>query len=294
MIVELDNKINTKRTSELKRFYRTFFGRKVVIFGMVVITILVIIAIFAPIIAPYDPNKTDFGSVLTRPSLTHWLGTDSVGRDVLSRIIYGSRVSLLVSIMALLVASVVGMSLGLIAGYYGGFIYMVIMRIMDAMMTIPMILLALTIAAITQGGFVNVIIALGVSLVPTYARIMCGQALSVKQSDYILAARTIGVNNKYIMLRHVLPNCWPPLIVLMTMQLGTTVLAEASLSFLGIGVRPPQATWGNLINDGYKFLASYPILAFSPGIAIMLVVFSFNMVGDGLRDALDPKLRGLL
>jgi ABC-type dipeptide/oligopeptide/nickel transport system permease subunit len=282
------------RASEFRRFFRVFFSRGVVVFGLVVILLLIITAAFAPLLAPYDPYKSDVTIRLAKPSAEHWLGTDSIGRDTLSRIIYGSRTSLLVSIVALTLAAFVGMSLGLIAGYYGGLTFTVIMRVVDSLMSIPMMLLALTIGALMGGGLTNIIIALGVALVPVYARLMCGQVLSVKQNDYVMAARSTGAGSLSIMLSHILPNCWPPLIVLMTMQLGTTILAEAGLSFLGIGIMPPGASWGGLVNDGYKYLLQAPLLSFAPGIAIMLVVFSFNMVGDGLRDTLDPRLRGIL
>jgi ABC-type dipeptide/oligopeptide/nickel transport system permease subunit len=265
-----------------------------VIFGLVIIFVLLITAIFAPFIAPYDPYKVDVIHSLAKPSAEHWLGTDATGRDTLSRIIFGSRTSLLVSVIALMLASGIGMSLGLIAGYFGGITYTIIMRIMDAFMSIPMMLLALTIAVVLGGGLISVFIALGISLVPVYARLMCGQALSVKQNDYIFAAHSMGESNLRIIFQHIFPNCLPPLIVMMTLQLGTTILAEAGLSFLGIGIKPPGASWGGLVSDGYKYLTTHPLLSFAPGVAIMLVVFAFNMVGDGLRDALDPKLRGTL
>lgn len=280
--------------SESRRLLRVFISRRVVIFGLVIIVLLVISAVFAPFIAPHNPYQTDVTNTLAKPSAEHWLGTDSTGRDTLSRIIYGSRTSLMVSIIALVLASGIGMSLGLTAGYFGGIIYAIIMRIMDTLMSIPMMLLALTIAAVLGGGLTSVFIALGVALVPVYARLICGQAISVKQNDYVMAAHSMGENDLRIMLRHVFPNCLPPLIVMMTLQLGTTILAEAGLSFLGIGIKPPGASWGGLVNDGYKYITLDPLLSFAPGAAIMLVVFAFNMVGDGLRDALDPKLRGLL
>jgi ABC-type dipeptide/oligopeptide/nickel transport system permease subunit len=168
------------------------------------------------------------------------------------------------------------------------------MRFIDSLMAFPMILLALIIAAMLGGGLTNVMIALGVGLLPAYARLMCGQVLSVKEDDFIMAARSMGSGNIRMMLRHILPNCFPPLIVLVTMMMGMTILAEAGLSFLGIGIEPPGAAWGAMVNDGYDYLLTHPILSFAPGLAIMLVVFSFNMVGDGLRDALDPRLRGTL
>jgi peptide/nickel transport system permease protein len=282
------------RISEFKRFRKTFFSRGVVVFGLIIIVGIIFTAIFAPLIAPYDPYEQNLQEALAKPSAKHLLGTDSVGRDTLSRIIYGSRTSLIVGFVALGLAAGIGMSLGLIAGFYGGMAYAVIMRIMDALMSFPMILLALMIASMLGMGISNIVIALGVGMIAPYARLMCGQALTIKQNDYVTAARSIGAKNLRIMLRHVAINCFPPLIVMMTMQLGVVVLAEAGLSFLGVGIRPPGAAWGAMVSEGYRYLLSNPVLSFAPGLAIMLLVFAFNMVGDGLRDALDPRLRGII
>jgi peptide/nickel transport system permease protein len=280
--------------SEWRRFRRVFFGRKVVIFGTLVILLFVIFAIFAPLIAPYGSNEQNLREALQQPSREHLLGTDALGRDVLTRVIYGSQVSLLIGVVAVGVGSLVGMCLGLIAGYFGGWLSSIIMRIMDALMAFPMILLALLIAGILGGGVLNVIIALAVGLVPGAARLICGQVMSVKENDYILLSRSTGTRSFRIMLSHVVPNCLPPLIVYITMTLGGAVLGEAALSYLGIGIVPPTATWGSMVNDGQLYLLSNPVLAFAPGVALMLLVFAFNMVGDGLRDALDPRLRGVL
>jgi peptide/nickel transport system permease protein len=282
------------RISEFNRFRRVFLNRGLVVFGMVIILIFIIIAIFAPILTPYDPYLPDLKARLSQPNLTHLLGTDSIGRDTLSRIIYGTRTSLMIGLIVVSVAAIVGMSLGLIAGYIGGWLYTIIMRSVDVLMTFPMILLALVIAAMLGEGIRNVIIALTVGLVPVYARLMCGQVLALKENEYILAERTIGAGNLRIMMRHLIPNALPTLIVVMTMMLGTTVLAEAGLSFLGIGIEPPTPAWGSMVNEGREYLLTHPILSFAPGFAIMLLVFAFNMVGDGLRDALDPRLRGII
>jgi ABC-type dipeptide/oligopeptide/nickel transport system permease subunit len=282
------------RTNEFRRFTRAFLGRKVVLFGLVVIVIFIFMAIFASQIAPYNPYKQDLGNTLSGPSGAHWLGTDNFGRDSLSRLIYGSRISLMIGIIAVGIAAIAGMLLGLIAGYFGGWRYTIIMRFMDALMAFPMILLALLITSLLGGGLINVMIALGISLMPGYARIMCGQVLSVRENDYVMAEKSIGATDGRVMIRHIIPNSLPPIMVMVTMMMGTTILAEAGLSYLGIGVELPTATWGGMINEGYKFLTTDPLLSFAPGIAIMLVVFSFNMVGDGLRDALDPRLRGIL
>ncbi|MBW1997900.1 MAG: ABC transporter permease [Deltaproteobacteria bacterium] len=277
-----------------RRFTRVMLGRKLVLFGVVVITMLLFSAIFAPVIAPYNPYTPDFGVRLQGPSWRHPLGTDGLGRDTLSRIIYGSRTSLVVGLVAVFIASAIGMVLGLLAGYFGGIVHAIIMRCIDALMSIPLIMLSLAIASLLGGGLFNIVIALGVAMIPAYARVMCGQALSVKQNDYVLASRAMGASNVRTMLLRVAPNCFPPLLVIMTMQVGIAILAEAGLSFLGVGVSPPQAAWGSMVSEGYKYLNDAPMLSFAPGLAIILVVFSFNMVGDGLRDALDPRLRGII
>lgn len=284
----------TPRVSEWRRFRRVFLSNWAVIFGIVVLVILLLVAITANWISPYDPYKPGTGKSLAQPSAEHWLGTDVLGRDTLSRMIFGSRTALEVGFISVIIGSIAGIALGIIAGYSGSLVNGIIMRIMDALMCFPMILLALVLAAVLGGGIQNVIVALSVATIPGYARVTCGLTLSIKENDYIMAERSIGPSNFRIMFRHILPNAFPPLIVLMTMQLGSLILAEASLSFLGIGIKPPGAAWGAMVNDGYKYLLHNPVLSFAPGLAIMLVVFAFNMVGDGLRDALDPRLRGLL
>jgi peptide/nickel transport system permease protein len=273
------------KTSELRRIQRIFFSRGVVVFGVIVIIITILSAVFAPWIAPYDPYTPDLMNTLQQPSRAHLLGTDPVGRDTFSRIIYGTRTSLMVGLVAVGIAAVIGMTLGLTAGYFGGWVYAVNMRFIDSLMAFPLILLALIIAAMLGGGLTNLMIALGVGLLPAYARLMCGQVLSVKENDYVMAGRAMGSSNLRIMFRHLLPNCFPPLIVLITMMMGMTILAEAGLSFLGIGIEPPGAAWGAMVNDGYEYLLTHPVLSFAPGLAIMLVVFSFNMwvTGSGMH-----------
>ncbi len=282
------------QVSEIRRIFKVMSSRWVVVFGAAIVLALLLTAAFAPLIAPYDPIKPDLGSTLQQPSRDHILGTDALGRDVLSRIIHGARVSLWVGVVAISIAGGIGILLGLVAGYFGQWINNIIMRIMDAMMAIPPLPLSLAIAALLGGGLRNVMISVGISLVPTYCRLMCGQVLSIKESDYITAAHVIGANDIRIMLRHLLPNSFPPLLVLITLNMGIAILAEASLSFLGIGISPPAAAWGAMVSDGYRYLFANPVLSFAPGVAIMLVVLAFNMVGDGLRDALDPRLRGII
>ena len=283
-----------KHISEFSRFVRVFLSRGLVIFGMVIIILVVITAIFSPLIAPYDPYKQNLSMALQPPSAEHLLGTDGNGRDTLSRIIYGSRIALLVGIIATGIAALSGMTLGLIAGYFGGTINMIIMRFIDALMSFPMLVLALLIAATLGPGIRNLMIALGFSMMSGYARVMTGLVYSVKENDYIMSGRSIGAGNLRLMIRHILPNCFPPFIVMMTMQMGMAIMAEAGMSFLGIGIEAPTASWGGMVNDGYQYLIMDPVLSVAPGVAILLLVFAFNMVGDGLRDALDPRLRGAL
>jgi peptide/nickel transport system permease protein len=282
------------RVSEWQRFRRVFFSRGVVVFGLIILLLLLFTAIFVAWLAPYDPYQPGVADSLLQPCKEHPLGTDILGRDTLSRLIYGSRTALMVGFISVGIASIIGITLGLISGYFGGIVNMFIMRAMDAFMCFPMILLALVIAAVLGSGIHNVIIALSVAITPGYARVMHGLTLSIRENDYILAQQAMGAGSGRTMLRHVLPNALPPLIVLMTLQLGNLILAEAGLSFLGIGIEPPGAAWGAMVSDGYRYLLKNPVLSFAPGLTIMLVVFAFNMVGDGLRDALDPRLRGLI
>ena len=285
---------NKPRVTGFKRFKRAFFSRGLVIFGSVIILLVLFTAIFAPWISPHDPYETNLMGQFLKSSLEHPMGTDYLGRDILSRIIYGARTSLIVGLVVIGISTVIGMTLGLVAAYFGGKTNTIIMRAIDAQMAIPSILLALTISALLGGGLHNVVIALSVSGIPPYARMMCGQALSIKENDYVTASRAIGSGNLRIMFRHIAPNCFPILIVMMTMRLGRTIIAEAGLSFLGVGIKPPGASWGAMIRDGFNYVFTEPTLSLFPGIVIMLTVFAYNMVGDGLRDALDPRLRGTI
>ncbi len=282
------------RVNELKRFVRVLLSRGVVLFGVIAIIVFIIAAIFAPVLAPYDPYAQNLDDVLQQPGTHHLLGSDSLGRDTLSRIIYGSRITLLVGVGTVIIAAALGSVIGLIAGYFGGWIFTIIMRFTDGIMAIPPILLALVVAALLGTGVRGVMIAVSFALLPGYIRLICGQVLSVKENEYVMAAHSVGVGHSGIMFRHILPNCLSPLIVQMTMMMGLAVLTEASLSFLGLGIKPPSAAWGSMVYDGYKYMIMRPVLTLAPGLAIMLVVFAFNMVGDGLRDALDPRLRGTL
>ncbi len=282
------------RVSEWKRFLRVFFSRRMVIFGLLILLVLVFTAVFAGFLAPYNPYKQDLRNVLSKPTGKHLLGTDSIGRDTLSRVIYGSRTALIVGFVSMGISASIGITLGLIAGYFGGITNLVIMRLTDIIMPFPMIVLALLIAALLGGGIHNVILALGIATTPGYIRVMCGMTLSIRENEYILAERAMGASHLRIMARHILPNAFAPVIVVITLQLGFLILSEATLSFLGIGIEPPGAAWGAMVNEGYRYLVKNPVLSFAPGVAIMLVVYAFNMVGDALRDALDPRLKGTL
>jgi ABC-type dipeptide/oligopeptide/nickel transport system permease subunit len=282
------------RYSEFKRVVSVFFGRPLPVIGLFIILVFVLMAIFAPLLAPHDPYKMDIPQKLKAPSWDHLLGTDSLGRDTFSRVIYGSRTSLIIGISAIGMSAIIGVSLGLLAAFFYGWWYTIIMRLIDALQAFPMILLALLIASLLGGGIKNVVIALGIGMIAPPCRMMCAVALSIKENDYVLAARAMGMGNIRTMLGQILPNAFPPLLVVVTIGLGATILAEASLSFLGIGITPPTPAWGSMVNDGYKFLLTSPVLSIGPGVAIMLLVFGFNMMGDGLRDALDPRLRGVV
>jgi peptide/nickel transport system permease protein len=279
---------------EFRRLITVMSRRWVVVGGFAVVIVLVITAVFAPLIAPQDPYEQNLKTMLAQPSRTHLLGTDELGRDLLSRVIYGARISLLVGVVAVSIAGALGMALGLIAGYFGGITNTIIMRFTDALLSLPPLILMLAITAVSGGGLFNVLLALGISMMPTYCRLMCGQVATLKTNEYISAARSMGAKDFRIMSRHLLPNAFPPLLVLLSINLGTAIMMEASLSFLGIGILPPTAAWGSMVSSGYRFLLSNPIISFAPGCAILLVVLSFNMAGDGLRDALDPRLRGIV
>ena len=280
-----------KDTKNIKKFLKTVFARKVTVINAIIVLIFIFLAIFAPFVAPYDPDKPDFAAFLQLPSAAHVLGTDNFGRDVLSRIIYGTRVSLIIGVLAVVVACAVGTVLGMIAGYFGGWVDYVIMRLADIMLSIPSLLLAMVVMYTLGQSTVNLFIALSLTSWASVARVVRSQTLSLKESEYVEAARLIGVSNGKIMLKHILPNCIPSLIVLFTLNVPSAILSESSLSFLGIGAQPPAASWGLMVNQSKQFLFTQPWLALAPCIAIMIVVLAFNFLGDGLRDVLDPYMK---
>ncbi len=282
------------RGEGIRRFSRVFLRRGPVTLGVIAMLLFLITSAFGPMFSPYDPYAQDLRNVLSKPSLKHPLGTDSLGRDTLSRLIYGARITLAVGIIAVMIGAVVGSMLGLIAGFFGGWVNAIIMRLTDALMAVPPLLLALVLAALLGTGIKNVMLAIGFSLMPVFSRLVCGQTLSVRENEYVLAVQAAGASSVRVMLRHVLPNCLSSLIVQITLTIGGAILIEASLSFLGLGITPPMAAWGSMVYDGYRYLTTYPVLSFAPGLAVMIVVLAFNMVGDGLRDSLDPRLRGII
>jgi peptide/nickel transport system permease protein len=282
------------RVSGFHRFFRVFLKRKIVIFSFIILILLILTAIFAPLLAPYDPYKQILSDRLLPPSSKYLLGTDYLGRDLLSRMIYGSQTALLVGIIATGIAATFGSILGTLAGYFGGWVHAVIMRFVDALMSIPMIIVALLLGVMLGGGLTNIMIAVGFGMSSSYARVICGLVMSIKQNDYVMAARASGGSNLRIMLRHCLPNSFPPFIVLITINMGGAIMIEAALSYLGLGIEPPGAAWGAMVQEGYGYLITNPTLALIPGVAIAIVVYALNMIGDGLRDALDPRLRGLV
>lgn len=276
-----------------KQMLRIFLGRGILVKACTVFLVLfVILSLLAPVISPYDPNQMDLLSKLKGPSSAHWLGTDYLGRDVLSRLIYGGRVSLAVSLLAGAFAAVIGIALGLVAGYFGGVIGKVIMGATDVVLSIPGLVFTMVIAAIMGKSVMSMTIAIGIGMIPTYIRMMNGLVLSLRENDYIVAAKLQGEKERAILVRHLLPNTFPSLIVLFTINLGNAIMTESSLSYLGIGISPPTATWGNMVYDAYAYLLKAPQLAIIPGVCIIVLIIAFNVVGDGLRDALDPRLRG--
>ena len=257
----------------------------------VLILLIILAAVFAPLVAPYDHLAQSLTDRLQTPSMAHWLGTDELGRDVLSRIIFGARISLTIGLVPTLISMAIGTVLGLCAGVYGGKVDFVIMRLADVMLAFPSLLLAMVVMYTMGGGLINIFIALSLINWASTARVVRSQTLSLKEKEYVEAARSIGVSRWKIMFRHILPNCLPSLIVLFTLNIPSAILSEASLSFLGVGAQPPSASWGLMAVRGKKYLFSEPWLCIAPSVAIMIVVLAFNFLGDGLRDVLDPYLK---
>ncbi|MCG8513444.1 MAG: ABC transporter permease [Halanaerobiales bacterium] len=282
--------MDVKDYSNLQRVMQRFRRNRLAVIGALIILLIVLMAIFAPLLAPYDPTEQDYEALLLPPSWEHPFGTDDLGRDILSRIIYGSRYTLLVGIGVVLIVAVVGSLLGFIAGYYRGKLDTLIMRLVDVMLSVPVLVLALAISGALGGGLINVIIAIGAVGWTQFARLVRGEVLHIRGTEYIKAAKALGANDFQIIFFHLAPNMVAPVIVYTTLYIPSAILWAASLSFLGLGVQPPIPEWGALIADGRSYLSYAWWIATMPGLAIMLTVLGFNFMGDGLRDALDPKM----
>ena len=271
---------------------RLLLRHRLAMFGAVLVAIEVGLAVLAPWITPHEPHRMDYKAVLSGPTAEHPLGTDELGRDLLTRTLYGARLSLRVGLVAVLVAVAIGVPIGLVSGYLGGVFDEAVMRVVDAVMALPALVLALTIAAVLGPGIWNATIAIAVVAAPTYTRLVRGQVLSVKENDYVLAAQCIGAPTWVILMRHVLPNAFSPVIVQASLGVGFAIILEASLSFIGLGAQPPTPSWGSMVQVGFQYLEIAPWFVLVPATAIFLAVLGFNMLGDGLRDVLDPKSHG--
>lgn len=280
-----------KKQSQAREVWRRFCRNKLAMIGLFIVVILILVAIFAEFVSPYAPDAADIANRLSFPSREHLLGTDNFGRDLLTRIIYGTRISLIISVLSLIIGLVIGGILGAVAGYFGGGIDNVIMRLMDVLMSIPGMLMAVCISALLGSGVVNTAIAISFGGIAPSARLLRSTFLTVRGQEFVEAARATGSSHMRIIVRQILPNTLSPIIVDSTLRVGMNILQISMLSFIGLGVQPPTAEWGSIMNAGREFIASfYPMLTF-PGVAILLSMFGFNVMGDGLRDALDPKLK---
>jgi peptide/nickel transport system permease protein len=274
-----------RRRRGLVRFMRN----RAAVAGALIALIVIVAAIFAPWLSPYDPVQASFMTVRQAPSAAHWFGTDELGRDVLTRLLWGARASLLAGVVSVGIAVLLGVPLGLGAGYFGGFVDAVVSRIADALLSIPFLILAIALAAFLGPSLTNAMAAIGISAMPRFVRLTRGQAISVKAEEYVEGARAIGLGHYRIVARYILPNVLPPIIVQASLTVATAIIAEASLSFLGLGQLPPAPSWGSMLNTAKDFVSQAPWMSIFPGIAIFVAVLGFNLLGDGLRDALDPR-----
>jgi peptide/nickel transport system permease protein len=270
-------------------FVRKFLANKGAVFGAVVLLLFILAALLAPWIAPHDPLKANFLAVRKAPSMIYWLGTDELGRDLFSRLLWGARSSLLAGAVSVAIAMAIGVPLGLLAGYFGGKLDAIISRVMEALLSCPFLVLAIALGAFLGPSLTNAMIAIGLSAMPIFARLTRGQVLAIRHEDYLEGARAIGLPDRWIILRYVLPNVLSPLVVQATLTIAAAILAEASLSFLGLGQQPPSPSWGSMLNTAKNFMEQAPWMSIAPGVAIYITVLCFNLLGDGLRDALDPK-----
>ena len=271
------------------RAWKKFASSKAAIFGGLVVLLFVLVAIFAPLIATDDPLKTSFLAIRKAPSLAHIFGTDELGRDIFSRMAFGARASLLAGVVSVAIAVIVGVPFGILAGFFGGWTDMGISRVADALLSIPFLILAIALAAFLGPSLTNAMIAIGFSQTPIFIRLARGQTLAIKSEDYVEGARAIGLPSHWILIRYIFPNILAPLIVQATLTIATAIIAEASLSFLGLGQQPPDPSWGSMLNTAKNYMEQAPWMSVFPGVAIFLLVLGFNLLGDGLRDALDPR-----
>lgn len=282
-----------RKRGQMTEIWRRMRRNRLAMFGLVIVSILIIVAIFANQIADYNTVaiKQNVVERLQGPSAEHWAGTDEFGRDIFARLVHGARISLLVGVVAVCIALVTGGILGAIAGYFGGTVDNVIMRIMDIFLSIPILLLAIMIVAALGSSMLNLMIAIGLASMPTFARIVRASVLSVKDQEFVEAARAIGAKNNHIILRHIMPNCLSPIIVQATLRVATAILSTASLSFISLGIQAPAPEWGAMLASGRAYIRDAPHIVIIPGLLIMITILSLNLLGDGLRDALDPKLK---
>ena len=288
---DLDETLHEKPENQWLEMWRSLIANRTALVSLFFIAFLVFVALFGSYLTPYNPIETNMANALKAPNAQHWFGTDQLGMDIFSRVIAGTRVSLTVGLLAVSIALTIGIVLGSVAGYAGGWVDTIIMRVMDMMLAIPSILLAITLMAALGKGIDKAVIAIGLVSIPEYARIVRGNILSIKENDYIAAARVVGNSDVRIVFRHVLPNALSVIIVRATLGISSAVLDTAALGFLGMGVQPPQAEWGDMLGRARGFIFQAPHTLLYPGMAITLTVLAFNLLGDGLRDALDPKSR---
>lgn len=280
------------KIEQLRRYWTSLSNNYITILGLGILVIMLLLAILAPFIAPYGYETMILADRLQGPSLRHPLGTDQFGRDILSRMLYGARVSLIVGLAGITIAVFFGVVLGSVAGYRGRWVDESIMRFMDILLAFPYIILAVALMAMVGPSLRNIVLVVGVTQIPRFARLTRSTVLTVKETDYVTAARAIGQSEWRILVSHILPNCMTPVIVMASLAVATAILMESALSFLGLGIQPPLASWGTMIADGRRFMLDAPWIATFPGLAISLTILGYNLFGDGLRDALDPKLRG--
>ncbi|MFZ7126023.1 MAG: ABC transporter permease [Desulfobacterales bacterium] len=278
--------------SHKRRMWAAFRRNKTALFGGIMAVVIVLVAIFAPVLAPYDPLDQDAVNRLSDGSAEHWLGTDDFGRDVFSRIIWGSRVSLIIGLVSVLAGLVAGTGMGMVAGYYGGRVETLVMRAVDVLMCFPDLILAIAVTAVLGSNLFNLIVTIAIVMTPRFARLSHGQLLKMRESEYVIAARAIGARVPRIIVRHIFPNIFGELLVAGTLWVGVAIRLEANLAFIGLGVQPPTPTWGNMIREGVDVLINAPGISVYSGLSILITILAFNTLGDGIRDMIDPRLRG--